>query len=85
MDRDDGDFFTQTAPPPPISQSEIERADKGTANMVSGKPWLQSPEPPALLMLAIGTGMILIFRPRKPIHRPGRRKVKNEERSMAQV
>ena len=77
-------FFIRTGRPI-VSLSRIERADKGTSDIVSGKPLLQAAEPPALLMLAIGTGMIAFFRPRKTVHRPGRRRVKIEQRPMAQV
>ena len=77
--------FAEEVVPPLISRSEIERADKGTADVVSGKPPLQAAEPPELLMLATGAGLILIFRPRKAVHRPGRRRVKTEDRPMAQV
>lgn len=63
----------------------ITRAGKDTEDISSGKSAFQTPEPPTIVMLLIGAGLILVFRGIRPVHRSGRRKVRAEMRKMARI
>jgi hypothetical protein len=63
----------------------IGRAEKGTDNIVSGKSSFRTPEPPTVVMLLIGTGLIFVFSGFRTVHRSGRRRVRAENRKMARI
>jgi hypothetical protein len=67
-----------------LSPAQIERADKGTSNIVSGKI-LRAPEPPTLIMICIGAGLMLALLLRRPTDLPRRRKVYENERELSRI
>ncbi len=68
-----------------LAPAQITRAEKGTDNIMSGKDVFRTPEPPAIVMVLIGVGLICLLPSRRTVHRPGRRKVPGHEREMAHI
>jgi len=69
-----------------LDPDQVMRVEKGTDNILSGKSTFRTPEPPTLVMLLIGAGLISGFYwSRQVSHRLGRRKVRAESRKMARI
>lgn len=68
-----------------LAPEQISRVEKGTNDILTGKSIFQTPEPPAIVMVLIGLGLIFAVRGFRTVHRAGRRRVRAESRKMARI
>jgi hypothetical protein len=68
-----------------LDPARVMRADKGTSDIGSGKNLILAPEPPTQIMVLVGVGLVAVSLRRRSPRRAGRRKVREDERSMASI
>jgi hypothetical protein len=68
-----------------LAPAQITRVENGTDNIMSGKDSIQTPEPPLIVMILIGVGLMFFLPSLRTGRRSGRRKARRPERAMAHI
>jgi hypothetical protein len=81
----DGGVLDQFEIATTLGPDDIRRIEKDTTGIDSGKNVFRTPEPPAVVMLLIGAGLIAGVKCSRPAHRRGCRRVRKDDRQMAHI